>query len=289
MASPDAPCPALTTEQLQAFMSDGYVILPQAVGPDLVDRALRRINAAIGTGKLVSEAQGSFGLAADEKGAPELVDLYHASALPVAVQSLIGHGCVAPVHLAQVSLRFPTMADADVHALGGRCWHIDGFAKNGQHSPFTLLVGVCLSDAPAAGYGNLAVHPGAHVTLQQAVREQVAARAAHFSLIGDDSAPAANAAAERKPDLGPPRLLEMRAGDAVLAHQKLPHFGTPNLSPHIRYQVYFRLRHVDHAAIKEQWLDDLFLPFEGCTRDSINTHIGRGSDVAQAHAGARAS
>ena len=67
----------------------------------------------------------------------------------------------------------------------------------------------------------------------------------------------------RKPDLGAPRQLHMRTGDVVLAHQKLPHAGVANISPHVRYQVYFRLCHVEHERLRGGWLEDLMLPFEG--------------------------
>ena len=36
--------------------------------------------------------------------------------------------------------------------------------------------------------------------------------------------------------------LHLQPGDVVMAHQKLPHRICKNYSPHIRYQVYFRLR-----------------------------------------------
>jgi hypothetical protein len=49
----------------------------------------------------------------------------------------------------------------------------------------------------------------------------------------------------------------------VLVHQKVPHFGTPNTSPHVRHMAYFRIRHKEHNALKERWLEDVMLPFEG--------------------------
>ena len=40
--------------------------------------------------------------------------------------------------------------------------------------------------------------------------------------------------------------LHLSAGDVVIAHQKLPHRVSPNRSPHIRYQAYYRVSHADH-------------------------------------------
>ena len=38
--------------------------------------------------------------------------------------------------------------------MDGRRWHIDGMGKN-KHSPFSLLVGVTLSEVPGPDCGNL--------------------------------------------------------------------------------------------------------------------------------------
>jgi hypothetical protein len=53
----------------------------------------------------------------------------------------------------------------------------------------------------------------------------------------------------------------------VFAHQKLAHRGGPNTSADIRYQVYFRLRHKQHAEFVDSGilLDDLWVEYEGLT------------------------
>ena len=50
----------------------------------------------------------------------------------------------------------------------------------------------------------------------------------------------------------------------MLVHQKVAHRISPNYSPHIRYQCYFRLSHRDHRA----WapLRGLWSNFEGLAR-----------------------
>lgn len=50
------------------------------------------------------------------------------------------------------------------------------------------------------------------------------------------------------PPSGAPRA--WRSGDVVLAHQKLPHSVGLNRSPHIRYQVYFRLSSREYKPAK---------------------------------------
>lgn len=163
-----------------------------------------------------------------------------------------------------MALKFPAPVPVATAAaerpIGGKAWHVDGFGQ-GQHSPFTLLVGVCLSAVSADGCGNFAVHPGAHWALQEEVKRTVQANDTLFSGFEHDA---------RKPDLGEPVQLHLSPGDCVLATQKLPHLGCGNKSPNIRYQVYFRLRHVDLEHHKEAWLDDLYLPFEG-VREAVES------------------
>jgi ectoine hydroxylase-related dioxygenase (phytanoyl-CoA dioxygenase family) len=97
---------------------------------------------------------------------------------------------------------------------------------------------------------------GSHTVIQPLVKEQLEEqhRAGIFSNeVG------------RKPDIGLGHQLIARAGDVVLCHQKLAHHGGVNGSDKIRYQVYFRVHHVDHQKYVESGavLDNLWLEFEG--------------------------
>jgi len=250
----------LSEQQLHEFFADGYLKIESAVPLELIALAKRHINVCIGKGE-VEHKFGLVGLKDHLAQSEAILNLFKGpgSKLPTLVQNLMGRGkCRPPTH-AQVALRYPTPylgpeADSRQSTVGGRSWHVDGFDK-GNHSSFTLLLGVCLSDVDAKGSGNFAVHPGAHWTLQEEVRRHVASGSGYFSEFQEHA---------NKPDLGEPVQLLMKAGDCVLAHQKLPHLGTPNCSPDIRYQVYFRLHHVaqEDGTFKEMWLDDLLLPFE---------------------------
>lgn len=248
---------ALTLEQMHQFFADGYVLCRAAVQTEIVDAALRHINSYIGRGSLDRSIPSLVGVTKEAAMAPAIIDLFDKSVLPSLVQSLLGVGKARPPFYGQVALRFPApIVPKDVRAevSRGRAWHVDGFEK-GKHSPFTLLVGVCLSDVIDQFCGNLAVHCGAHWTLQERVK-----RAA---VEGDGSFSITDREVESKPDLGPPLQLIMRRGDVVLAHQKLPHLGMSNYSPAIRYQVYFRIHHVELEQHRQAWLDDILLPFEG--------------------------
>eukprot|EP00041_Stephanoeca_diplocostata_P033907 m.1133548 g.1133548 ORF g.1133548 m.1133548 type:complete len:348 (+) comp24427_c1_seq28:264-1307(+) len=250
---------ALSKEQMQGFFADGYVHLKGVIPTALVHRALQHINACFGRGMVDRSVPMLTGLPPAEASSPHIMDLFldPTSALSTACQSLLGQGNVRVPHGAQVAVRFPLPPLADVAGSakgpGGKAWHVDGFGQN-QHSPFTLLVGVCLSPTPRPLMGNFAVHPGAHWTLQDAVRRHVSEGASFFSAMDQE---------QRKPDLGPPVEVLMEPGDVVLAHQKLPHLGEENRSPFIRYQVYFRIHHVHHETLRDRWLDDLMLPFDG--------------------------
>ena len=46
-----------------------------------------------------------------------------------------------------------------------------------------------------------------------------------------------------KPEEVDPMSVLLKKGDAVLAHQLLPHRIGLNYSPNIRYQVYYRVKH----------------------------------------------
>jgi hypothetical protein len=67
-----------------------------------------------------------------------------------------------------------------------------------------------------------------------------------------------------QPPPPPPKVLAS-TGDVVLCHQKLAHRAGANGSCNIRYQVYFRISHVDHEALKKDGtlLEDLWCEFEG--------------------------
>jgi hypothetical protein len=249
---------ALPLSQLQHFFSEGYIHVKNAVPLELIALAKRHINACLGNGD-IERKHNMVGLPPNHAHSPPILNLFRGqgSQLPTIVQCLMGKGKVRPPQHAQIALRYPRPyispeADSRQSTVNGKHWHVDGF-ENSHHSPFTILLGVCLSDVNAKGSGNFAVHPGSHWQLQDEVRQQVLSGSGEFSAIQEH---------QNKPDLGEPTQLLMKAGDCVIAHQKLPHLGMPNCSPDVRYQVYFRLHHVAHEELKDEWLNDLLLPFQ---------------------------
>ena len=115
--------------------------------------------------------------------------------------------------------------------------------------PFSLLCGVALSDQSSPNVGNLHVYPGSHLdpTLHQWY-------SACIQQAEGDEAPG-------KPDLGESTQVLLNKGDVVIAHVLLAHRVGINFSENIRYQLYYRVAHSQHAALKERILDDPWVEF----------------------------
>ena len=135
-------------------------------------------------------------------------------------------------------------------------WHIDGMGK-GKHSPFSLLVGITLSEVAGPNRGNLCVFPASHQVLLPIIKEEVR----------QGTQPLGNPAT--KPEFHNGVQVVASPGDAVFVHQKTAHRGGPNASDTIRYQVYFRLSHKDHEAnlASGSLLEDLWVEFDGLRKE----------------------
>ena len=261
---PTAPPPRppdiiLTDSQKAAFMQDGYLIVRGVVSQGLVDDALRVINDQLSK-EAWQESDQHFGIGKNA----HVVDLIRASpALGIAEQLL---GAVAQVHKGQVALRFPfppTKARTKPPKSDNQ-WHIDGEGQRIDKSGFQLLVGIALSHQPTEECGNLHIWPGHHVTIFEAAQRERAlldsgAVSAAQTLGSDDHW------LGQKPHLPPEhrRQVCLNPGDVVMCHQKMPHRIGLNRSPHIRYQVYFRLKAKDYQP--DAPLVDVFHGWHGLT------------------------
>ncbi len=86
-----------------------------------------------------------------------------------------------------------------------------------------------LSEIANADMGNLTVWPGSHLQYEQYFR---------------DGGPEALLQGMPEVPLAEPRQLTGQPGDAVRCHYQLGHGNAGNNSPHIRYAIYLRLKHV---------------------------------------------
>lgn len=221
--------------------------LPGIVPPTQVEAALHTINRALGDRGMDPALLAQFrsrSYTPEEQRTPAITGLYTQTPLRALTEQLLGQ--VRPVESGQIALRFPnTAAPRPPHA------HIDGVhtptngVPRGEIHNFTALVGVFLSDVPGADCGNFTVWPGSHLRHAEYFR-------AHGPRSLLDGMPPL--------DLGGPRQITARAGDALLCHYLLGHGVAQNASPHVRYAVFFRLTQADHAAVRweamcQPWLE----------------------------------
>ena len=281
---------ALSIDQRCHFQHDGFLHVPGVVSLELVAAALRDINTALFNAAqagvdLISTSgattapgmrafnDGTAGPVVQFTTTPAVMDLLFCSGAWTIAQNLLGRGQIQRPIDAQVAVRPPEPAlllgesRAELRngvTDDGKRWHLDGMTQPGQHSPFSLLLGVALSDQPAGVLGgNLIVFPGSHRALQPLVAQSMRSGAC----ASQGLFPMGEGPWKTKPDLGPGYPLEVAAGDVVLCHQKLAHRGGANGSAHLRYMVYFRLSHVRHDALASTGatVDDLWCEFEGLT------------------------
>jgi hypothetical protein len=242
----------LTTQQKQEFYERGFVKLPGAVPQELVDIARRAINASLGNQGIDPALLTQFrsrSYCPELQGSAAITDLINASSVWSTAESAIGAGKLRPVRGGQIALRFPSM---DPPREPGA--HIDGMysptngVPKGTIANFTALVGIVLSELPHDYMGNLAVWPGSHRLYERYFRD-------HGS----------EALLEGMPevDLPKPQQITGNPGDAVLCHYQLAHGIAGNSSPHIRYAIYFRLKHEDHDTIHWECMTDIWREWEG--------------------------
>jgi Phytanoyl-CoA dioxygenase (PhyH) len=247
-----APRPLFDGLHKRAMRDDGFALFPGLVPRPLVDAALRAINTSLGHEGMAKDDLPRFRartFTPELCATPPILDLFTASPLRTVAEAAIGPGNLRLPGEGQVALRFPTAGPGS-----SAVPHIDGVASPGNGVPpgtlfhFTALAAVFLSDVDGDDRGNFTVWPGSHRRLEE-----------HFRTHGPTSI------VERFPDLplGPPRQIRARAGDAVLAHYALAHGIAPNLGPHVRYAVFFRLYHTTHDQHGSQPLTDLWFEWQG--------------------------
>lgn len=243
---------ALAHAQKLSLVTDGYVVIPGAIAPLQIDATLKAINHWLGKGMPPEKVNEYWKLSfcPELRGLPLITDLMNRGCVQELVESVLGVGNVLPVPEGQIALRFPTFSDDKADSPG----HVDGMFPPGPANPdgvlnnFTAVVGIQLSDQPHRGMGNLAVWPGSHRKVADALRA-----AGPQSLYGGLP----------HLDYGPPVQLTAKAGDVVLMHYLLVHGVTHNHAPHTRYALYYRPKHVRHDGEARETMTDLWRHWEG--------------------------
>ena len=241
----------LTRAQKNEIYKKGFVVLRDLVPQKKINICLRAINHSVGQGMNKQDMNEfrSLSFCPELRGKPPVLDLLYETPAWTAAESLIGKDKVRLWGNGQIALRFPVMETP-----GKMFPHIDGMyspgnkVQKGTLETFTMLVGVLLSDVPNEYWGNFTVWPESHHLLE-----------AYFRKHGIDSIK------DELPPLKPGDAHQVvgKAGDVILCHYQLAHTVVSNVSPYIRYAVFFRLKHVDHSVHKQKVLTDLWMEWPG--------------------------
>ena len=213
------------------FMRDGYAHFPQIVTAEglaaarsTIDRDMHENYSA---DRQVEYDNQSFCPAL--LGTPEIMNLVREAAIQERIGELLQPEAVV-CDDGQIAIRQAHNADSRHVPVP----HIDGIPtpNNGMDGdelrPFTMLLGVFLSDVVADFSGNFTVWPGSHLLLA----EYFAKRGERARREGMPAIP-----------LGQPKQLLCKAGDVVLCHYNLAHGAAVNTSDFDRYAVFFRFTH----------------------------------------------
>ena len=238
--------PSIDTERLRTFATEGYVVLPQLISPELIRKARHAIAARVEQNPPPPDHRGPhFYFLVNDLPEDLLAPLYDSAALSFA-RLFIAPGEFDPPDHIQISLNIPQWN----HRPGGP--HIDGLTPpepDGRPGTFTLLAGIFLTDQSREDAGNLWVWPGSHNGVAGYLREQ-----------GPD---ALRSCAPYPPiDLSAPKQVTGSAGDVLLAHYMLGHNMGANTSDQVREVIYFRLRRRGHRERWREIVQNPLLEFE---------------------------
>lgn len=146
--------------------TNGTVSTAVAAKPHYTDGLVKSNNNSIElTGAIISDI--------------DILALYYATPAVQIVQRLLGAGDVANPLSARIVTTFPSLDLTPSPALFGNKWSIEGFTSTGGHSPYTMLLGVALTDIPESNSGNFCVHAGSHMMLLEEYQSQVRAAIMH--------------------------------------------------------------------------------------------------------------
>jgi hypothetical protein len=242
----------LSRAQKLEFIENGYLKVPGVAPCIMVDAALRAINHSVGEGmdpaRMTTFRAQSY--CPEVQASPEIVGLLNSTPAWSLAESLVGEGKIRVPHAGQIALRFPIQGDPPPQLRP----HLDGMysptngVPEGEIRNFTMLVAVFLSEISQPYAGNFTVWPGTHRLFEGYFREH-----------------RPQSLREGMPKVGMPEPVQMLAqpGDVALCHYQVAHSAAPNVSPHVRYAIFFRLTHVDHTARKWDTMTDIWLEWDG--------------------------
>jgi len=221
----------------ESFLRDGYAVFPGLVAARAVAEARERIEADLAAhydpGRKAEYDSRSF--CPDLLGTPEILALLDNRGVRGRVGALVSLRKLVFDNSGQIAIRRARNAEEPSPPVA----HVDGFpaphngVPEGTVMPFTILVGVFLSEVKGPFAGNFTVWPGSHWLVERYFNER-----------------GRGALREAMPDLprlgiGEPLQLMASPGDVVLSHYALAHAAAVNSSEDDRVACFFRLTHVE--------------------------------------------
>ena len=241
----------LTSAQKQEFFEKGYLKIPEVIPEVMVGEALQAINHSMGEGMNEDDMDTlrEQTYCPEIKSTPVITDLINKTSAWTFAESAIGKGKIEPIKWSQIALRFPSKDPP-----GELSSHLDGMysphngVPKGKILNFTMLVGIYLSAIPSPYCGNLTLWPGTHHIFERYFREQ---------------GPESILEGMPKVEMPEPEQITVQSGDIVLSHYQVAHGTAPNVSPNIRYAIYFRLNRINHDTVYREVLTDIWMEWEG--------------------------
>ncbi|CAN8065204.1 unnamed protein product [Agarophyton chilense] len=268
----------LTEEQRLSFVRDGYLILPQIVSLGLIQAALNHCDTAYATHQYNVPQNASGGKVTPSfwrsvKSAAAVTNLFFESGLFGVTEQLLGRCNVELLNGdGQIAYTMPVVDGKlgvdEKHPQNK--WHIDtplGEYVN-RGADFIAIVGVALSEGQDVdeNRGQFTVWPGSHLITHATMREIIQTHEADMVI------PTFKA---RKADVGAPRRVLVKRGDAFIAHQRVAHAPGINAWHMTRKNIYFRVRHKRH----DELLNEFNLsPTPWVGYEGIGEYVRRGGD-----------
>lgn len=162
--------PTLTDAQKQSFITDGYIIIPSLIPPDLVDAAEQQVDEALASKHSTTDhdrQDGNNNLPTfyHARTSNEVLSLYSDTLLQDAVHDLLGGNLQIRDCGAQLACTFPGDTSVGMDDVPDKKqWHVD--ASHGRYAviaaDFLVLAGVALSEGQDVdeNRGQLVVFPG---------------------------------------------------------------------------------------------------------------------------------
>ena len=240
---PYAPL-VLSSQQLIEFGTEGFIVVRGLVPEALLAAADLEIDGVLRREPPPDDLRGKHFYFKSPQFVPAAdAALRDSPSMSFAEQLVAPHRLVHGYGHIQIALNCPPFD----HRPGGP--HLDGYHDPKRPHPFSMLVGIFLSDETEMDAGNIWVWPHSHVD-----------HADLFATRGIDSLmPTGGHSTLLDPPLHlrEPTAVRARRGDVLFAHYLLGHNSGVNLTNRTRRILYYRLSTQDHES---RWVQTMTEP-----------------------------